>query len=214
MIDKLKKYLRKNFPRIINVYNRLRYFIWHKSSKKTIRYLIKDKNLIWLDVGGGDNKGENGWITIDITKNCDICSDIRFGIPFPNESVQKIYSSHFLEHLSEKEIKSFLKDCKRVLIPEGSLSICVPNARYYIEAYYKTNAEFKNGEKIYEKQNKIDHINQIAYMGGSHKYMFDEENLLYLLKSNGFKNAHIRNFNPEIDLEVRDFESIYAEANK
>ena len=44
--------------------------------------------------------------------------------------------------------------------------------------------------------------------------MFDEENLIYILKSKGFKNAHIRKFDPNLDLKHRDFESIYAEAEK
>jgi predicted SAM-dependent methyltransferase len=214
MIDKIIKYLKNNYPQFLNVCRKVRYFIWHQYSKKKIRYLIKDKKIIWLNIGSGDNIGEKGWTTIDITKNCDICSDIRYGIPFPDESVGKIYSSHFLEHLSIKEINNFLNECRRVLVAEGSLSICVPNARYYIEAYYKTNAEFKNGKIIDKRQAKLDYINQIAYMGGSHKYMFDEENILYLLRSNGFRKVHLRNFNPEIDLEIRDFESIYAEANK
>ena len=51
-------------------------------------------------------------------------------------------------------------------------------------------------------------------MDGHHKYMFDEENLLFLLKSKGFRNVHLREFDPDLDLEKRDFESIYAEANK
>jgi hypothetical protein len=44
--------------------------------------------------------------------------------------------------------------------------------------------------------------------------MFDEENLLYVLKSKAFRNAHLRSFDPSLDLKERDFESIYAEAEK
>ena len=54
----------------------------------------------------------------------------------------------------------------------------------------------------------------MAYMDGHHKYMFDEENLIHILKSKGFKNVHQRRFDPEIDRKERDFESIYAEATK
>ncbi len=49
---------------------------------------------------------------------------------------------------------------------------------------------------------------------GRHQYMFDEKNLIYILTSKGFKNAHLRKFDPDIDLKKRDFESIYAEATK
>ncbi len=60
----------------------------------------------------------------------------------------------------------------------------------------------------------IDYANFIAYMDGEHKYMFDEENLLHILKSNGFRNVRLRPFDPNLDLQERDFVSIYAEAEK
>ena len=44
--------------------------------------------------------------------------------------------------------------------------------------------------------------------------MFDEENLLYILGSKAFKNPHLREFDPTLDLQERDYESIYAEAVK
>jgi hypothetical protein len=51
-------------------------------------------------------------------------------------------------------------------------------------------------------------------MDGHHNYMFDEENLLFILKSAGFRNVHVRQFNPDLDIKQRDYESIYAEAEK
>jgi hypothetical protein len=51
-------------------------------------------------------------------------------------------------------------------------------------------------------------------MDGEHKYMFDEESLLFILGSKGFKNVRLREFDPALDLRERDFESIYAEADK
>ncbi len=47
-------------------------------------------------------------------------------------------------------------------------------------------------------------------MGNEHKYMFDEENLVNLLKKCGFSKVKLRDFNPDLDLKSRDFESIYA----
>lgn len=187
----------------------------HQESKMRIRYLIKEKQEIWLNVGSG-NKGKNGWITVDITNNCDIFWDLSQGLPFPNESISKIYSSHFLEHLSFKEGQRFLGECLRVLVPSGTFSICVPNARLYIEAYLKSYPldHFCKYRPAYNNTTKIDYVNYMAYMDGHHKYMFDEDNLLFILKSLGFRNVHLREFNPELDLKQRDYESIYGEAEK
>ena len=153
-----------------------------------------------------------------MTRNCDIYWDLRRGIPFPNESISKIYSSHFFEHLSFKEGQKFLDECLRVLVPGGIFSICVPNSRMYIEAYLNNSDLNKNqffGYKpAYNNTTKIDYVNYTAYMDGHHKYMFDEENLIYILTLKGFQNVRLRKFDPDIDRKERDFESIYADATK
>jgi len=90
-------------------------------------------------------------------------------------------------------------------VPGGTFSICVPNARLYIEAYSKSitldESQFFGYRPAYNNTSKIDYINYTAYMNEHHKYMFDEENLLYLLKSKGFKNARVRLFDPSLDLK-------------
>lgn len=190
-------------------------FIKRPQSKLQVINLIKQKRELWLELGAG-KKGENGWITVDIENNPDILWDLRLGLPFPNESISKIYSSHFFEHLSYKEGQKFFGECLRVLVPFGTFSICVPNARIYIEAYLKGLSidDFCIYKPAFNYTTKIDYVNYIAYMHGHHKYMFDEENLFYILKSVGFRNVRLRKFDPELDLKERDYESIYFEAEK
>lgn len=190
----------------------------HQLSRRHIRRMLKERSEIFVELGAWNKKGEGGWVTIDITKDCDIFWDIRKGLPFPDESINKLYSSHLFEHLSFKEGQQLLDECRRVLIPGGTFSICVPNARLYIEAYLKSDSldenQFFGYKPAYNNTTRIDYVNYTAYMDGHHKYMFDEENLLYILGSTGFRNAHLRQFNPSLDPKVRDFESIYAEAEK
>jgi len=194
------------------------YFAYkHAISRRRIRSFLNKRQEICLEVGAGDKKGSNGWLTIDITRNCDIYWDLRKGIPFPNESVSKIYSSHFFEHLTFKEGQAFLDECLRVLIPSGVFSVCVPNARIYIEAYLNSKLDtnkFFGYKPAYNNTTKIDYVNYTAYLNGHHKYMFDEENLVYILKGKGMKNVCIREFDPHLDYKERNFESIYALAEK
>ena len=51
-------------------------------------------------------------------------------------------------------------------------------------------------------------------MGGQHKYMFDEENLMHLLEHSGFENCSTREFDELLDSKARATDSIYAEALK
>jgi len=54
----------------------------------------------------------------------------------------------------------------------------------------------------------------MAYMDGHHRYMFDEENILIILRKAGFRNVRLRAFDAAIDIKQRDFQSIYAYAEK
>jgi SAM-dependent methyltransferase len=135
MILKLKKLAKEKLPFALPIVRAALAFIKHRNSKRKIRRLLQERSEIYIEVGAGDKKGKGGWITIDVTKNCDIFWDLRNGLPFPDESVSKIYSSHFFEHLSFKETQGFLAECKRAMISGGKFLICVPNAKVYLEAY-------------------------------------------------------------------------------
>jgi predicted SAM-dependent methyltransferase len=189
-----------------------------QASRRKIARLLSDRVDLRIELGAGDRSGADGWITIDMTNHCDIFWDLRRGIPFPTDSLSKIYSSHFLEHLLFREAQRFLDECRRALMPNGSFSICVPNARLYIDAYVNGKsldpAHFLAYEPARNRTTRIDYLNYIAYMGGEHRYMFDEENLLFILKDRGFRNVRLRAFDPTIDMQERDFQSIYAEAEK
>ena len=110
-----------------------------------------------------------------------------------------------------------LRESLRVLKAGGLLSICVPNARMYIDAYLGA-APLSEDHDFWEpalvSRSGIDLLNYVAYMGGEHACMFDEPSLLARLERAGFTDARIRSFEASIDLPEREFESIYAEARK
>jgi predicted SAM-dependent methyltransferase len=214
----MKNFIKKHFPYValaarteINRAKALR-------SRLAIRRLLSERSDICLEIGAGERKGRDPWITLDITGQSDIFWDLRNGVPFPDSSLAKIYSSHLFEHLTFKDGQQLLEECRRVLRPGGAISVCVPNARLYLEAYFNTGSLDRSRafgwKPAYNHSTAIDIVNYIAYMDGEHKYMFDTENLLFVLKSAGFKNVRARSFDPTIDLQDRDFESIYAEGEK
>jgi predicted SAM-dependent methyltransferase len=212
MNESLRKTLKQVIPSwVVTNIRRVR-------SRARIKELMRGREVVYLEIGAGDKQGDNGWITLDMTRNCDIYWDLREGVPFPNESISKIYSSHLFEHLSFRDAQSLLQECLRVLLPGGLFSICVPNTRIYAEAYLnKKNLDeeqFFQHKVAYHNVSPIDYLNYVAYMDGEHKYMYDEDNLVSILEKNGFRNSRLRGFDPELDSYERDFESIYAEAQK
>ena len=77
---------------------------------------------------------------MDLSSDSDLCWDLRNPLPFPNNSVAIIYSSHVLEHLHYRELMGLLAESWRVLKPGGLFSCCVPDATIYIQGYLKPDS--------------------------------------------------------------------------
>jgi predicted SAM-dependent methyltransferase len=170
-----------------------------------------------LELGSGTKKGTNGWTTVDIGQ-ADISWDLRRGIPLPNDSVDRIYSSHLLEHIPYGKLLLFLRECRRVMKKSAEFSVCVPNLKLYVDAY-KDGKLFRSRDTwwqpgLVDTGSSIDQLNYFVYMKDEHKYMFDEENLINTLTKCGFSNVKLREFDEELDILKRDKESIYAKASK
>ena len=215
MRSKIAKLLEGSF---LYYFLRSLYFTFNQiGSRKKFRRLSRSATQIKLNLGSGPVCGENGWTTID-QYDCDICWDLRKGIPLKDNTVESIYSSHLLEHLDYKSNIKFINECKRVLIPGGKMLVCVPDARKYISAYV-SDTEFRPKNSLYadaivDTSSAMDQLNYIAYLNGEHKYMFDQENLINIFLKCGFSDVRRRDFNDEIDRIERDFQSIYCLAVK
>lgn len=197
----------------------IRHWVRREISKQQVKILLKKKKDISLEIGSGRKKGSNGWTTLDLSTGCDIYWDLKEGLPFPDNSIRKLYSSHVFEHFSFSDAEMLFDECLRVLARGGDFSICVPNAKLFIDAYYKAEEQMDQSKLLaykpaFNNVSKLDYINYIAYMDGVHNYMFDEESLLKRLEIKGFKNVHLRKFDPLLDLAEREFESIYAQGQK
>lgn len=186
-------------------------------SKRLFSKLEKNSSLIKLNLGSGPIKGSNGWTTID-QYDCDICWDLRKGIPLCEDSVHSIYSSHLLEHLDYKSLIKFIEHCRRILKKGGTMSVCVPDANKYIDAYVR-KSKFRPISSLYspaivDTGSHLDQVNYIAYLDEEHKYLFDQENLINIFIKCGFSTVKERKFDPDLDRIERDFHSIYCIATK
>ena len=130
-----------------------------------------------------------------------------------------VLATHVLEHFSYREVIFLLAECHRILRTGGEFLICVPNARLYIEAYVNkldlaSTPGFITHRAAYSGVSPIDYVNYIAYNNGEHKILYDEINLVLMLKSAGFSEAGLRAFDPNLDPELRRHESLFIRAMK
>ena len=79
-----------------------------------------------IDIGCGKNK-RDGFVGIDMVDfGQEILWDVRDGIPLPDDSVSCIYTSHFVEHLSNEELDDLFYEMTRVCT--GTIEIRCPHA--------------------------------------------------------------------------------------
>jgi predicted SAM-dependent methyltransferase len=188
-------------------------------ARRKAQRLLASGNPIKLELGSGPREEMEGWISVDIGVSADIQLDLRKPLPFPADSVDAVYSSHMLEHFTyPTPMLNLLREVHRILKPGAKISVAVPNARLFLEAYADPSGfpreKFCSWDVGLHFTSRIDVVNFIAFLGGEHKFLFDEENLPLVLEETGFRDVRIREFEFAIDLECRRDESIYAEAVK
>jgi SAM-dependent methyltransferase len=144
--------------------------------------------------------------------------DLRNGIPANNDSLELVYHSHMLEHLSYVDGMNFLKECYRVMQPGSKMRILVPDLELWINAYTSDNKFFFNEyRKILD--NDIYVTNGSIFMGmlhnHDHKCGYDYESLKWILEFIGFNNivrtlyadgsiSNIKDLEPQIPLRIME----------
>jgi SAM-dependent methyltransferase len=99
-----------------------------------------------------------GWQTMDKASRADIKHDLRNGSLFPlkDNSLEKVFSSHVIEHISDDNAHYMIKEIYRCLIPGGMLRISCPDADMAIKAFKEHdhnwfNATLARGNNLGQK---------------------------------------------------------------
>lgn len=112
---------------------------------------------IKLDIGCGERPNK-GYVGMDV-RDCgqEIVWDARQGIPFPDNSVDEILTSHFLEHLDDAEGIDFIQECMRVLKHEGQMKNRLPHL-VSDTAFYFGHKTFWNEARVNALQRMTEKI--------------------------------------------------------
>jgi len=112
--------------------------------------------------------------------------DFRYGIPFRNESVGYIFSSNFLEHLTEPMSMKLLMDCFRVLKKNGKILFIVPDLDEEVRTIEKDITSYKKNRKIEPLQKYLTPCFAPEGEFATHKVIYNFEALKRTLEMAGF----------------------------
>lgn len=160
---------------------------------KATKLLSDRKGSIKLHLGCGTDYKE-GWINIDNNSDenitaIDLYWDLLKPLPFPDNSVDFIFSEHFFEHFSVEDGQLVMKDALRLLKPGGVMRIAMPDLRAVVNDYLHTsiakNPTIKEFHFDFVKTS-AEWMN-MSFRWWGHRWLYDWEELERRLREAGFE---------------------------
>jgi predicted SAM-dependent methyltransferase len=145
----------------------------------------------FVNVGCGP-KYVDDMVNIDgnLLRHKDVWLDVRFGLPFENDSIAGIYASHIIEHLSWAAVRKVAKEFHRVLRPGGVARIVVPSLEYAIDTYvHQQGDRFSSWPEEFESLGG--RFNNFMLCANQHLLMFDRTLLAELFTGAGFRKSEV-----------------------
>ena len=131
-----------------------------------------------LHLGSGSERLA-GWINVDLRDPAELCLNLTRPLPLPDQSVDAIYSQHFIEHITKAQAGQLVRECARVLKPGGWFRCSTPDLAYYVRQWQERAA--KGGDTAVDA---ADGLNDIIRLH-EHLYVYDEAALCDLLARAG-----------------------------
>lgn len=112
------------------------------------RYVSQDSTVVDLGAGWCDfinNIDCKKKIAVDLWPGISKCADVDVDVyvhsvismPFlKSNTVDVVFASNLVEHLTQGDFKLMLKECERILRPNGLLILLQPNFKYSYKSYF------------------------------------------------------------------------------
>src|SRR6185295_20133762 len=97
---------------------------------------------------GGGQTAYDGWIFTD-RDFLDVTQPDQWAALFTPDTIDRILSEHMLEHLSESQAETTLRECHRYLKPGGLLRLAVPDGYRRDAAYVAEAAPPNDGHQVF-----------------------------------------------------------------
>jgi predicted SAM-dependent methyltransferase len=163
--------------------------------RRMIARYLSTHHVCMLQIGAGMNV-LSGWLNADLEplRPGVIYMDAAGRFPFPDRSLDYIFSEHLIEHLPYEGGLNMLRESFRVLKPGGRIRIVTPDLEFYLSLFAADRSEFQErylrwATRAYLPQVEIIHptflLNHQARFWG-HQFLYDRETLRRSMSDAGF----------------------------
>ena len=163
------------------------------------KHYLEPDSLVKVNIGSYLDMYYGGWQNLDALDLSQFAQnfgytfkqyDARVRLPYEDATVDIILASHFIEHLTREEGKRFLRECERVLKPDGILRLVIPDAikicSEYVHGDLKETYRHVNisVEKSTDSAEGLFHL-----LISGHQTIYDFKSLKIALEECGFINV-------------------------
>lgn len=158
--------------------------------------VLKGDGKLKLNLGSCMTCFHHGWQNLDVLdlgqwaqqygyqyQRCDL----RAGLPYATGTVDLLFAHHVLEHFTYEEGLNLLRECRRVLKPEGAMRLAVPDLAH-LATWYRGNGHSTQFDELNENCARSDGVSrkfwELAVAG--HAAGYDVESLMAALMDAGF----------------------------
>lgn len=139
-----------------------------------------------------------------------VWADVSRKIPYPDGRVDKVYSSHFLEHIEKEKGEAVLREVFRVLRKGGLFRLVVPDLAFHAQRYLKKISESDSvGREPHDEFlfNIYGAYLESQRFGARHRYMYDWPTLRMVLEKAGFSRVLLQPYRKSLDPELASLDN-------
>jgi predicted SAM-dependent methyltransferase len=125
-------------------------------------------------------------------------------MPFADDSVDFVFTEHFIEHLSLDDGTKMLREAHRVLKPGGILRVSTPNLSILVHAYETHQLDFYKAVGFVAATPA--QLLNLGMMSWGHQFTYDWPEMKRVLESVGFKNITQNRVGESLAPELRGLE--------
>jgi len=178
--------------------------------------MLRRRSPLRLHLGAADTHLD-GWCNVDYARpgrRLELRWDLRRPLPFPDTSVDAIFSEHVFEHIPYPAALGLLRECRRLLRPGGVCRIGVPDFERYARSYLGDDPLID--EHRPDAPTRALAVAEVFFLHG-HRSSYDFETLSAMATTAGFSaiersRAGGGRIVPSPDTPSRAAETLYVDA--
>jgi len=170
-----------------------------RASVPVIQKYLATNQVRRIHIGAGGNILA-GWLNTDLEpQSADIAHlDVSEPLPFPDSSIDFVFSEHLIEHLPHAVGAYHLRECFRALKPNGRVRVATPDLQFLIDIY--TQPQHTETQAKYVRRTLDQGFPEHGfYTGGfvvnhfvrhwGHQFIYDDKTLPHAISHAGFTNV-------------------------